>query len=344
MKSWSIWKFIPKAVCAAALATVFAIAPAHAQQTPDEVDPARGAFFQKLKGKKVVFISENQASEQGEIWLQALKETLEPHGVSVEVRDAKFDPAVGAQAMTQAIAQGVNMLVVWSPDRNSYARLIKQAQQKGIWVVSMNMGSSVVADNFIGPDWMDITGRQVEASAKACQGKSGKISIVGGANNSAVDVLGMAGINAALKKHPELKVVNDQFADWDANKAKDITAAVLKQNPDLCAVIGLWNLMDVGAAAAISEAGMTGKVFMSTSGSGLADGACARIKTGAFDHYVSYNVQRQYDQIGTVVQALLGSDAKPGELKSFSFTPLTDITKENVDKPGSCWTLNQFRK
>jgi ribose transport system substrate-binding protein len=343
MRSSTISKYIGRLACAAAVAAA-ACLPAYAQQSSEEVDPARSAFFEKLKGKKVVFVAHNQASEQGQVWFQSLKDTLEPLGVNVAVRDAKFDPAVGAQALTQAIAQGVDMLVVWSPDRSSYARLIKQAEQKGIWVVSMNMGSSSVADNFIGPDWMDITKRQLEASAKACEGKSGKISIVGGANNSAVDVLGMAGINAALKNHPELKIVNSQFADWDANKAKDITGAVLKQNPDLCAVIGMWNLMDYGTAAAISEAGLTGKVFLSTSGSGLADGACDRVKNGAFDLYVSYNVQRQYDQIATVVQALLGSDVKPGELKSFSYTPLTDITKANSDAPGACWTLAQFGK
>lgn len=343
MQSWNVSIRLARLACAAALVAGTAL-PAVAQQTRKEVDPAAAAFFDKTKGRKVVFIAHNQASEQGQVWFQALKDTLEPLGATVEVRDAKFDPAVGAQALTQAIAQGVDMLVVWSPDRRSYARLIKQAQDKGIWVVSMNMGSATVADNFIGPDWMEITRRQLDASARACKGKSGKISVVGGANNSAVDVLGMAGIQAALKSHPGLKIVNSQFADWDANKAKDITAAVLKQNPDLCAVIGMWNLMDLGTAAAIAEAGLAGKVFLSTSGSGLADGACARVKNGAFDLYVSYNVQRQYDQIATVVPALLGSEGKPGQLKSFSFTPLTSITKANVDDPGACWTLKQFGK
>jgi ribose transport system substrate-binding protein len=336
-KNWFMRASISIAVGVLVLGS--SLAAAYAQQSAAEVDPLRDAFYKKFKGKKLVFISENQASEQGQTWLKAMKDTLEPLGVSVEVRDTKFDTSVGAQAFTQAIAQGVDVIVAWSPDRSSYAKLIQQAEAKGIYVLSMNMGSSATPDSFVGPDWMDITRRQLEASAEACKGKSGKISIVGGANNSAVDVLGMAGINEALKNHPDLKIVNSQAADWDANKAKAITSTVLKQNPDLCAVIGLWNLMDEGAAAAIAEAGLTGKVFLSTSGSGLNPGACNRVNDGTFDLYVSYNVQMQYVQIGTMLQTLISSGLKPGSIKSTSYTPLTDITKANANKSGVCWSL-----
>ena len=65
-----------------------------------------------------------------------------------------------------------------------------------------------------------------------------------------------------LAKHPEIKVVSNQAADWDASKAKAITQTVLKQNPDLCGIVGFWDGMDIGTAAAIKEAGLTGKVFL----------------------------------------------------------------------------------
>ena len=89
----------------------------------------------------------------------------------------------------------------------------------------------------------------------------------------------MKGVENVLAKNPELKVVSSQAADWDAAKAKGITQTVLKQHPDLCGIVGFWDGMDSGTAAAIKEAGLTGKVFLATSGGGEQKGACDQVKT-----------------------------------------------------------------
>lgn len=328
-------------VTSVGLVALAATMPARAEETLDQVNPLRAAMYKKFSGMKVVFISMNQAGEHGKTWYGSMKSMLEPMGISVEVRDTNFDTNVGAQAFAQAIAQKANLIVAWNPDRNSYARLIQQAQAAGIYVVSMNLGSAAPADILVGPDWADILTQQTKAIVKACQGTSGKVSIVAGSNNSAIDVEGMAAVNAVLKDHAEIKIVNRQYADWNTSKAHDITAAVLKQNPDLCAVLGFWNGMDQGAAAAVAEAGMKGKVFVSTSGSGLQDGACEKVTDGTFGQYVSYNVNKQGPQLADLIKALLSSAAKPGELKAISYTTLTSITKDNAAKPGVCWTLDQ---
>jgi ribose transport system substrate-binding protein len=316
--------------------------PTQAQDDSAQVDPQRAAYYDAFKGKKLVFISENQASEQGQVWYKSMQDTLLPLGMSVSVRDTKYDTSVGAQAFQEAIADGANVIAVWNADRSSYARLIQQAEHNGIYIVEINMGSSAPGDSFVGPDWQSIMRRQIDATAAFCTGKSEKIAIVGGITNSAVDVLGMEGVDAGLKAHPELKVVSHQYANWDANQAKDITAAVLQQHPDLCGVVGSWNLMDEGEAAAISEAGLKGKVFLSTSGSGLSNGACDRVKDGTFNLYVSYNTQMQYVQIATVLQTLISSQLKPGTMTSVSYTPLTNITSANAGRPALCWSLDQF--
>jgi ABC-type sugar transport system substrate-binding protein len=75
----------------------------------------------------------------------------------------------------------------------------------------------------------------------------------------------LKGVENVLAKNPDIKVVSSQAADWDAAKAKGITQTVLKQHPDLCGIVGFWDGMDSGTAAAIKEAGLTGKVFLATS-------------------------------------------------------------------------------
>ena len=133
-----------------------------------------------------------------------------------------------------------------------------------------------------------------------------------------------------------------QAADWDAAKAKAITQTVLKQNPDLCGIVGFWDGMDIGTAAAVKEAGLTGKVFVATSGGGEEKAACELVKNGAFDLDLSYDVPTQAEQMAGLIKYLLSSGVKAGSVKGSSYTTLIPITKENADT--ACWKLSELKK
>src|SRR5262249_31276498 len=141
-----------------------------------------------------------------------------------------------------------------------------------------------------------------------------------------------------------LKVCASQAADWVSAKAKAITQSVLKQNPDLCGIVGFWDGMDIGTAAAVKEAGLTGKVFVATSGGGERKGACELVKSGAFDLNVSYDVPTQAADMAAMIKWLLSSGAKPGSVKGSAYTTLIPITKENADSSTACWNLADLKK
>jgi len=63
-----------------------------------------------------------------------------------------------------------------------------------------------------------------------------------------------------------MKIVTNQGSDWDPSKAHAIASTTLQQNPDLCGVVGFWDVMDLGAAAAIKESGKP--IALVTSGGG----------------------------------------------------------------------------
>ena len=136
-----------------------------------------------------------------------------------------------------------------------------------------------------------------------------------GALSAAASAYTLKGVENVLAKHPEIKVVSSQAADWDAAKAKAVTQTVLKQNPDLCGIVGFWDGMDIGTAAAVKEAGLTGKVFVATSGGGERKGACDLVKSGAFDLDLSYDVPTQGEQMAGMIKWLLSSGVKPGSVK-----------------------------
>ena len=303
-------------------------------------EPFRAGYAKALSGKTVGYIPVAMGFDLGEGWFAGLKKELEPQGVKVVLRDPNWNTNAGAQAFTALIAEKPAVIVIHNPDVQTYAKLIKKAEDDGIYVVQINMRSAQASTVFVGADWVEIGERTTQAVVDACKGKSNKIAIVQGAPTAATSAYTLKGVENVLAKNPQIKVVSNQAADWDAAKAKGLTQTVLKQNPDLCGIIGFWDGMDIGTAAAIKEAGLTGKVFLATSGGGEQKGACDQVKSGAFDLDVSYDVPTQAANMAAMIKWLVLGGVKPGAAKQQIYTTLIPITKENAGIDGTCWKLS----
>ncbi|MGO4712882.1 sugar ABC transporter substrate-binding protein [Bradyrhizobium sp. 2TAF24] len=326
----------------AALAAMAAAGPAMAQQGLDE--PFQAPFKAALAGKTVAYVPVAMNFDLTEGWFAGVKKELEPYGVKVIVRDPNWSTSAGAQAVTTLISEKPAAIIVHNPDVQTYAKLMQRAENEGIYVIQINMGSVYRSSAFVGANWIEIGERDAEAVVKACEGKSNKIAIVQGALSAAASAYTLKGVENVLAKHPEIKVVSSQAADWDAAKAKAITQTVLKQNPDLCGIVGFWDGMDIGTAAAVKEAGLAGKVFVATSGGGERRGACELVKSGAFDLDVSYDVPTQAADMAAMIKWLLSSGVKAGSTKGSIYTTLIPITKDNAALDTTCWNLSDLKK
>jgi ribose transport system substrate-binding protein len=333
---------ITKCLAGAAALCAFAALPAAAQQGLDE--PFQASFKQALAGKTVAYIPVAMNFDLTEGWFAGVKKELEPYGMKVIVRDPNWSTNAGAQALTTLISEKPAAIIVHNPDVQTYAKLMQRAENEGIYIIQINMGSVYRSSAFVGANWIEIGERDAEAVVKACEGKSNKIAVVQGALSAAASAYTLKGVENVLAKHPEVKVVSSQAADWDASKAKAIVQTVLKQHPDLCGIVGFWDGMDIGTAAAVKEAGLTGKVFVATSGGGERKGACELVKSGAFDLNVSYDVPTQAADMAAMIKWLLSSGAKPGSVKGSAYTTLIPITKENADSSTACWNLADLKK
>ena len=321
-------------------ALMLAGAPALAQKGLDE--PFQAGFRESLAGKVVAYVPVAMNFDLTEGWWAGLKKELEPYGVKFEIRDPNWNTNAGAQAVTSLISEKPAVMVIHNPDVQTYAKLLQRAEKEGIFVIQINMGSAYRGSAFVGANWVEIGEKQTEAVVKACEGKSNNIAVIQGALSAAASAYTLKGVENVLAKHPEIKVVSSQAADWDAAKAKAITQTVLKQNPDLCGIVGFWDGMDIGTAAAVKEAGLTGKVFVATSGGGERKGACDQVKAGAFDLDMSYDVPTQAAQMAGTIKWLLSSGAKAGTMKGSEYTTLIPITKANADT--ACWNLSDLKK
>lgn len=304
-------------------------------------DPLRAQYLEKLKGKKVGFLPIALSFDLALGWQEGLKRELEPYGIQLIVRDPNWNSNAGAQALTTMIAEKPDVLIVHNADLQTYAKLLKKAESEGIKVVQVNMRSMYQSTVYVGADWVEVGERATSAVVDACKGKSGKISIVQGPTSSASSAFTLTGVQNVLKKNPQITVVSSQAADWDAAKAKGITQTVLRQHPDLCGIVGFWDGMDIGTAAAVDEAGLKGKVFLATSGGGEQRGACDKVADGSFDIDLSYDVPTQAIAMADLSKWLLQAGGSVGDSKGSIYTTLKPITAANARQPGMCWLLGK---
>lgn len=299
------------------------------------------ATLEALKGKKVAFVPLSMGIDLTQAWAAALQKDADQFGYELIIRDPSWDVSAGAQAVTQLIAEKPDVLVLHPLDMTAYSKLVDRANAEGIAVVQINLKSINTGDAYVGVDWFDLLTAQIDAAAKYCgagTGQSGKIALLIGTPTTPTVTIGLQGVNDALTRYPELQVVATQSADWDATKAKDITSTILKQNEDLCAIVGFWDSQEMGAAAAIAEAGKTGKVRLITDGGMRKEAACDRVEDGTFDAYVGYNAKEQGRDLALAVRLLLQNPPeKPGSQPFGFYSTIHTLTKDTVT-PTSCWT------
>jgi len=322
----------------ATLAAALALCGGSLQAQEGIDDPNRAPYYESFIGKKVAYVPVAMGFDLTEGWAAGLKEALEPLGVTFDIRDPNWSTDAGAQAITTLIAEKPDVIVVHNPDVQSYARLLKKAEEAGIYVVQVNMRSSYSTDVFVGADYVGMGEQIGERLVEVCspsKGGSGKVAITQGVLTAAASIYQMQGINNVLSKHPEIKLVSNQAADWDATKAKNIAATVIQQHPDLCAITGFWDVMDVGTAAAIKESGKN--VYLLTQGGGNRM-VCDGLANGTYSESVVYFVPGQARDMATMIKQLLQLKQPAGTSKTTLFTPLTFLRKDNMTA-ASCWDM-----
>src|SRR6201986_934721 len=132
-----------KGLFALAMAAVLSCAtlgttPAHAEDTGlDQV--GRADYLGSLKGKKVIFIPIAMGFDITESGAAVWRKTAGPLGYTFEIRDPNWSTDAGTKALTAAIAEKPNLLIIHNPDIQSYARLLKRAPDDGHKVLTVKL-------------------------------------------------------------------------------------------------------------------------------------------------------------------------------------------------------------
>lgn len=308
-------------------------------------DPGPAAYSAALTGKRVVLVPLAMGFDLAQGWSAILKREVEAFGGTFETRDPNWSTEAGAQALTEAISSDPHpdVLVVMSPDLNSFAKILKKAQAAGIYVILIDNPANFPADAYIGSDWNRLGQLEAEAVVKGCgAGASKKIGLVQGDQVNATSLYQYAGIMKVLEAHPEFTVVAKPDSNWDATTARNVTTTMLQQNPDICGIIDFWDGDATGTSAAIRDAGLAGKVFLVTTGGGEKVADCATLEDGTYGAVVMTDLARESGDMVAMIKYLLQSGQAAGTASPYIYTLLKATTKADLT-PDSCWDLKALQ-
>jgi len=334
-----------KTFVAAAAAMVFSTFATGTFAQDAAQDPGPIAYAKALNGKRVMLVPMTMGFDLAQGWAAYIKKEVEAWGGIFETRDPNWSVDAGAQAITDAINSETrpDVLIVHSPDLNSYSRLAKKAQQAGTYVILVDNPTNFPADAFVGSDWDRLGQLEAEAAIKGCgENSSKKIGLVQGDQANASSLYQYAGIVKVLEKHPDFQIVAKPDSNWDATTSRNVTTTMLQQNPDICAIIDFWDGDATGAAAAIRDAKLGGKVFLVTTGGGEKSADCDRIEDGTYGAVVMTDLARQSADINAIIKFLLQSGQPAGTSSTYIYTLEKATTKADL-KPDSCWDLKALQ-
>jgi ribose transport system substrate-binding protein len=181
--------------------------------------------------------------------------------IATGIKDEQ-DVAGQIRLVEQMVAEGVQAVVIAPADSKALVAACKRAQDAGLVVVNIDnrLDAEVVREKglrapFVGPD--NRKGARLVGEAVAGHLKAGdKIAILGGVPGAFNAIARTAGFEDAASS-AGLVVAASQSAFWDTGKANQIAAALVRETPDLKALLCANDSMALGAVAAVKEAGRT---------------------------------------------------------------------------------------
>jgi ribose transport system substrate-binding protein len=177
------------------------------------------------------------------------------------------DLAQQVALVEQMMAQGVAAIVIAPADSRALVPVLGKALRQKVVVVNIDnkldestLQQAGIDIPFVGPD--NRAGARAVGAALAKQLQRGdRVAILEGIPTAFNAQQRRLGFEDAMHE-AGIDVVGVQSAHWEQDEANTVTAAMLREHPDLKAILASNDNMALGAAAAVRQAGKTGQVYV----------------------------------------------------------------------------------
>jgi ABC-type sugar transport system substrate-binding protein len=195
----------------------------------------------------------------------AMEQRAKELGVKIQFEHAQGDIGKQLNQIQNFAAQKMDAIVVNPVDTMATPNMTKLATEAGIPLVYVNLKPAEetlpkgVA--YVGSD-ENVSGRlQGEEIARLLNNKGNVVILVGELATQAA-VLRTEGVEKVVAKHPEMKIVGKQPANWKRNEAIDLMNNLLVAGTKIDAVAANNDEMAIGAILALQQAGKDPKTLV----------------------------------------------------------------------------------
>ncbi|WP_319476807.1 autoinducer 2 ABC transporter substrate-binding protein [Marispirochaeta aestuarii] len=265
---------------------------------------------------------------------------------SYQIGPSDADPAQQVKMVEDLISKGVDAICITPNDATALEPVFKKAREKGILILTHESPDQAGKDVDI--ELIDNIqfGQHTWDKLVENMGVEGQYAIfVGGLTVPLHNLWADEGIKYAKDKYPGLELVTSRIpCGEDQELSKQKTLELLKTYPDLKGIVGFGSLGPPGAAQALKEKGLAGKVAVV--GTVIPGHAAPYLKDGSMSHGVLWDPMDAGYSLTYVAKYLLdggklsdlteiegiGSIEVSGDV--IKVDAMADITKENVDSFG----------
>ncbi|NLI20123.1 MAG: sugar ABC transporter substrate-binding protein [Clostridiales bacterium] len=226
------------------LLTVVLLMTLCAGATADAVDGA---------GKVVGVATQHMGNAWNKNCVQAIKDTLEPLGFTVEHQDGGGDTAQQVAAVENFITKKVDFIIVSGGEGGAFNEASLKARDAGIPVIGVDMFldgaiTGIMCDNWSGGVQMGIY------AANMMQG-AGKYILLDTSGWATLLDRGEAAesVLSSFSKISKVGETREVAASDPVTQGYDVTKAALTADPDIKAVLVTWNMPAVGVYNALLE-------------------------------------------------------------------------------------------
>jgi len=226
------------------------------------------------------------------------------------------------------LTRKVDALVVAACDADALTGTLRDAQAKGIPVVTIDSGINdkelpvtyVATDNVAGAE----RGGKELAKLIGDQGKVGLMPFIQGAGSSDER---QKGFEQEIARHPKIKIAITLFSQSDPEKGKAAAEDMLTRFPDLDGIFAANEPGGTATARLLEERGLAGKVKLVAFDA--SDPEIEGLRKGTIQALIVQNPFRMgHDGVTATIKHLKGETVPPR-----IDTGVTVVTKDNIDDP-----------
>ena len=282
---------------------------------------------------KIAYIAHDIGTPNNQGWKEGIeRECASWSNIKVDSYGAEESAETQVQIMTDCINQGYNAIILQCSDGTALAPSVKQAEEAGIPVITVNLDCSADTVHSALVMAVDYDAGRMAAEKMAEQlGEAGDIAIIQGVPGlTRTDNLEQ-GFRDTIANYPDINIVDAQTASFQKDTAMTVMNSFLQSYPDLKGVFAINDAMAEGAALAAESANKKGEICI-WGADGEKD-ALAMIESGDMAGTIYTNSWDEGSTAAKIALLMIGSE--------YSYNVLTEtpkvimepivVTAENVD-------------